>query len=686
MSADVASELSRRRFLAQLGAAGLLEATAMSLPRGLRGAETAPQRPNFVLFFTDDQGYNDVGCFGAPDIRTPHLDRMAREGIRLTNFYAQAVCGPSRAALMTGCYPIRVGEPGNTKGQHTILHPQEITVGEVLQDAGYATALIGKWHLAGGRRKQYPPERMPNAQGFDTFFGTPLHNGHTRTVEGGRFRTQWMRQNEVIDDALDQSEMNLLTRTYTEEAVRFIREHRDQPFFLYLAHNMPHVPLGVSEAFRGRSAGGRYGDVIEELDWSMGQVIATLKDLGLDENTLVLFTSDNGPWVEQHLAGKGGKDAYYGSADPLRGSKMMTWDGGPRVPCIARWPGHIPAGQVSDEIVTTMDVLPTFAELAGAKVPDDRILDGRDAWPVLSGQPGAGSPHEAFYFYCYTHLQAVRSGKWKLVLPRPARPPWCGWSARMVNEVKELSLYDLEADIGEEHNVADEHPEVVARLMKLIERGRQDLGDYDRVGQGARFFDDGPKRPDMDFWKRGRRPRPKQTEYDNTPPVGNLRFNFEGGMDGWQVVEGDLPGCRTDRTPFYRRGAIGKQGDFVLNTLGPLSPEAKGDALTGVLESPVFELRGEKVSFLVGGGDHQDTYVALCDAASAEELMTARGRNVHAVHRVTWDVAKLKGRGLFLRIVDRHTGGWGHVVFDDFSADGVVDEDATAKRRRGRRE
>ncbi len=685
MSADAASRVSRRRFLVRLGAAGLLEATAMTLPRGLRAAEASSRRPNFVLFFTDDQGYNDVGCFGSPDIRTPHLDRMAREGIRFTNFYAQAVCGPSRAALMTGCYPIRVGEPGNTKGQHTVLHPQEITVGEVLQDAGYATALIGKWHLAGGRRKQYPPELMPNAQGFDTFFGTPLHNGHTRTVEGGRFRTQWMRQNEVIDDALDQSEMNQVTRNYTEEAVRFIRKYRDRPFFLTLAHNMPHVPLGVSDAFRGRSAGGRYGDVIEELDWSMGQVLATLKNLGLGENTLVLFTSDNGPWVEKHLAGEGGKDAYYGSADPLRGSKMMTWDGGPRVPCIARWPGHIPAGQVSGEVVTTMDVLPTFAKLAGAQVPDDRILDGRDAWHVLSGQPGTESPHEAFYFYCYTHLQAVRSGKWKLVLPRPARPPWCGWSARMVNEVKELSLYDLEADIGEEHNVADEHPDVVARLLKLIERGRQDLGDYDRVGQGARFFEDGPKRPDMDFWKRRRRRKPKQAEYDNAPPVGDLRFTFETGMDGWQVVEGDLPGCRTDRKPFYRRGAIGKQGEFVLNTLGPLSPEAKGDALTGVLESPVFQLRSEKMSFLVGGGDHKDTYVALCEAASGEELITARGRNAHAVRRVTWDVATLKGRRLFLRIVDRHTGGWGHVVFDDFSSDGVVDEQATAERRRRRR-
>ena len=490
---------SRREFMRRVGIAALGLAAGGAAPRVRR-------RPNFIVFFTDDQGYNDVGCFGSRLIRTPNLDRMAREGIRLTSFYAQAVCGPSRAALMTGCYPIRVAEPGNTKGQHTILHPREITLAEVLKGAGYATAIIGKWHLAGPRRRRYPPELMPNAQGFDYFFGTPLHNGFTRTVSARSFRTQLMRNNEILDDFLDQSEMDSLTRRYTEEAVAFIRRHADRPFFLYLAHNMPHVPLGASREFRGRSRRGLYGDVIEELDWSMGQILKTLDECGIDDRTLVLFTSDNGPWVEKHLAGKGGTDAYYGSADPLRGSKMMTWDGGLRVPCIVRWPGHIPPGRVSDELVATMDILPTFAALAGAKVPDDRVIDGKNIWPVLSGQPGAKSPHEAFFFYCYTHLQAVRSGKWKLVLPRPARPPWCGWSARMVDAVEELSLYDLEADIAERHNVADQHPEVVARLMRLIEKAREDLGDYDRVGKGARFFDPGPKRPDMNFWRR-RRPR-----------------------------------------------------------------------------------------------------------------------------------------------------------------------------------
>jgi len=487
-----------------------------------------------------------------------------------------------------------------------------------------------------------------------------------------------MRGNEVIDDFLDQGEMDLVTQTYTKEAIGFIRKHRDEPFFLYLAHNMPHVPLGASEAFRGKSKRGLYGDVIEELDWSLGQILTALRELGLDEHTLILFTSDNGPWVERQIGD------YGGSADPLRGSKMMTWDGGPRVPCIARWPGRIPAGKVSGELVTTMDVLPTFAGLAGATLPDDRILDGRDAWPVLSGQPDANSPHEAYYFYCYTHLQAVRSGRWKLVLPRPAKPPWCGWSARMVDAVEELSLYDLKTDIEEKHNVAGQHPDVVTRLMGLIEKARADLGDYDRVGQGARFFDDGPKRPDMDFWKRRRRPtRAKASaapKYDGAEPVGRLRFTFEEGMDGWRVVEGDLPAARSTAMPFYRRGPLNKQGKAVLNTLGRKPEGIVGDGLTGVIESPVFELRGDRMSFLVGGGDHPDTYVALCDAATGRELMKASGQRTWALRRVTWDVAKLRGRKLLLRIVDRHTGGWGHVLFDDFSADGAIDQAATAKR------
>ena len=449
-------------------------------------AKASGSKPNFIIFFTDDQGYNDVGCFGSPFIRTPNFDNMAREGMKFTSFYVQPVCGPSRAALMTGCYPIRVAEPRNKKNQHTILHPSETTIAEVLKNVGYATALIGKWHLAGGRKDKYESRLMPNAQGFDYFFGTPLHNGYTRTVDHKYFKTQLMRNGRILQDALDQGGMDSLTKTYTEEAIKFIRDKKNGSFFLYLAHNMPHVPLGASKEFRGRSRRGLYGDVIEELDWSAGQILETLKDLDLDDNTLIVFTSNNGPWIEAHL-----RD-YGGSASPLRGWKMSAWEGGLRVPCVMRWPGRIPGNRICHEMVTSMDLLPTCAELARATLPDDRILDGKNILLLMTGEPGATSPHEAFYFYNYLRLNAVRSGKWKLVLPRPANPPGAGWSGRMIDAVDTVQLYNLETDIEERYDLADQHPEIVSRLMKIVDGARKDLGDQDRIGKGARFFD-GPR-------------------------------------------------------------------------------------------------------------------------------------------------------------------------------------------------
>ena len=456
-----------------------------------------PTRPNFVIFFTDDQGYNDVGVYGSPLIKTPNFDRMAAEGMRFTSFYAQPVCGPSRAALMTGSYPIRTGEPGNIKHEHTMLHPEEVTMAEALKTRGYATALIGKWHLAGSDptearprgRGPFPPELMPNAQGFDYFYGTPMHNGTTREPEPEQYVTILMRNGDVIRDPAG---MDALTRDYTREALEFIRKNKDRPFFLYLAHNMPHVVLGASEEFRGKSPRGLYGDVVQELDWSMGRVLATLKELDLDEKTLVVLASDNGPWIEERLGD------HAGSADPLRGWKMSAWEGGSRVPGIMRWPGTIPAGAVSDEIVTTMDLLPTFAALAGARLPG-RKLDGEDITPLITGKV-AERPNAVFCFYAFTHLQAVRRGKWKLIRPRPEHPLWTSWNARMIDGVDDYELYDLDADISESHNVAAEHPEVLERMKQLVEEIRNDLGDYDKIGEGARFFDDGPKRPRMQEW------------------------------------------------------------------------------------------------------------------------------------------------------------------------------------------
>lgn len=486
---------TRRNFLKS---AGLTLAT-MSFPNECTAEPPASKRkPNFIIFFTDDQGYNDVGCFGSPLIKTPRFDQMAKEGTRFTNFYAQPVCGPSRAALMTGCYPIRIAEPRNIKNQHNILHPKEITIAETLKSAGYKTALVGKWHLAGARKQQYDPALMPNAQGFDYFYGTPLHNGFTRTVNHRSFKTQLMRDSDILVDALDQEGMNNLTQNYTQEALNFIRTNKHRPFFLYLAHNMPHVPLGASKAFRGKSKRGLYGDVIQELDWSMGQVLDTLKQLDLDNDTLVVFTSDNGPWIEKQIGD------YAGSAHPLRGWKMSAWEGGPRVPCIMRQPGKVPAGRVCPEMITTMDLLPTFASLAQHQLPPNHTIDGKDITSVITDAPNAKSPHEAFYFYNWVRLNAVRSGKYKLVLPRPANPPGTGWSGRMIDAVPQIQLFDLNADIEEKHNIAKQNPKIVARLMKLIEKARTELGDYNRIGKQARFYDPGPKRPESKKWIQSR--------------------------------------------------------------------------------------------------------------------------------------------------------------------------------------
>jgi len=475
---------TRRGFLKALG---LGVAAAAARPGSAEQERPAtPGKPNFIIVFADDQGYEDIGCFGSKRIRTPRLDRMAREGRRFTSFYAQTVCGPSRAALMTGCYPLRVAKKDNRVDIHPYLHSREITIAEVLKGVGYATGCFGKWDLAGHLQRGYAQELLPTRQGFDYFFGTPTSNDSIVNL---------LRNEEVIEKKAD---MNTLTWRYTDEAMAFIRKNREEPFFVYIPHTMPHTRLGGSEQFRGKSERGLYGDVIEEIDWNVGRILDLLRELGLDDRTYVVFTSDNGPWAI--------KGDHGGSAKPLRGAKTSTWEGGLRVPCIMRAPGRIPPGTVCDEIASTMDLLPTLAKLAGAKPPTDRVIDGHDISGLVHGDRGAVSPTKAFFYYQHTHLQAVRSGNWKLHLPRRANPPWTPDWARHIGkedviDIPKPMLFDLERDIGEQHDVADENPAIVQRLLGLAEQARDDIGDYNRIGRNARFFDPQPKRPDAAKWQ-----------------------------------------------------------------------------------------------------------------------------------------------------------------------------------------
>ena len=431
----------------------------------------AAGKPNFILIFVDDLGYADIGAFGSKLHRTPHLDRMAAEGRKLTSFYVTAnVCTPSRSSLMTGSYPRRVGLDENEKGQWVLfpgnqegLHPDEVTLAETLKQVGYKTACVGKWHLGD------QPEFLPTRQGFDSYFGIPFSNdmGHDSRRQPYRYPPlPLLRMEKVIEEEPDQ---RLITQRYTEEALKFIEKNRDGPFFLYLAHTMPHWPQYSSERFAGKSMNGKWGDTVEEIDWSTGEILDKLDELGIDEETLVIFTSDNG-----------GATRHGASNAPLRGGKGTTWEGGHRVSFLARWPGSVPAGTASDELGISLDILPTFAAIAGAEVPGDRVIDGKDISGLLLSEEPRPTPHLAYYYYFMTHLNAVRSGRWKLHVARmggryPDYEP---------NPV--LELYDLSSDIGETRNVADAFPGVVRQLQALARVAREDLGDGKRAGTNVR--------------------------------------------------------------------------------------------------------------------------------------------------------------------------------------------------------
>jgi arylsulfatase A-like enzyme len=447
----------------------------------LSGCQTEPETAsvstapyNFIIIFADDLGYGDLGVFGHPTIQTPYLDQMAAEGQKWTNFYVGAsVCTPSRAALLTGRLPIRSGMAGGTQrvlfpDSHRGIPASEITLAEQLKAANYATACIGKWHL--GHKEQY----LPTNNGFDYYFGIPYSNDMDNVVVGKRgmdwmdfwqaperqeytsFNVPLMRGTEIIERPADQ---NTITKRYTEEAVTFIREHVEQPFFLYLAHNLPHIPLFASREFLGSSKRGLYGDVVQEIDHGVGQILSTLQETGLDQNTIVVFTSDNGPWLTFGIEG--------GSAGLLRGGKGGTWEGGMREPTIFWSPSNIQPGVV-DEIGTTMDLFTTFSNIAQVAIPDDRVIDGVDLGPVLFA--GNASPRETVFYYRGREIFAVRQGAYKahFITQGSYGPP-----AREEHETP--LLFNLEVDPSEQFDIAAEHPEIIEQIRQIVVEHKANL-------------------------------------------------------------------------------------------------------------------------------------------------------------------------------------------------------------------
>ena len=427
-------------------------------------ALAANAKPNFVLIFIDDMGYGDIGAFGSTLNRTPNLDRMAAEGMKLTSFYAAPVCSASRAQILTGSYAPRVSVPGvffpaNSRG----LNPDEVTVADYLKESGYATMCVGKWHLGD------QPEFLPTNNGFDGYFGVPYSNDMGRvSAETGKNVHPLVRDDKAVE-LLENEDQRRLTREYTEEAIRFMETNRDNPFFLYLPHTAMHVPLFPHPDFAGKSNNGTYGDWVEELDWSVGQVLDAIKRLGIDDNTLVIFTSDNGPWASKGKAG--------GVSGPLRGSKGGTLEGGVREPTIARWPGKIAAGSNSDAIAGTTDILPTFVKLAGGSLKEDIRIDGHDISSILLGK-SSDSPHEAWYYFRGNTLEAVRSGPWKLAVKKQSLGMGIRQSAADLAKVPRL--YNLDEEIGEITDLADKHPDIVARLQQLAEAKSADIAAHRR--------------------------------------------------------------------------------------------------------------------------------------------------------------------------------------------------------------
>ncbi len=441
-------------------------------------AKQTPTKPNVIVVFIDDEGYGDVGCFGATGFQTPNIDAMANKGMRFTNFYsAQPVCTASRAGLMTGCYPNRIGISGALFPHDTVgLNTKEYTMAEMFHDQGYATACVGKWHL--GWQKEF----LPLQHGFDEFLGLPYSNDmwpHSNVTGEKKPKSRFpalrlIEGNETKDTIASLADQDKLTTLYTEKAVDFINKNADKPFFLYAAHTMAHIPLGVSDKFKGKSEQGLYGDVMMEVDWSVGEIMKAVEDNNLTDNTIIIFTTDNGPWLNF--------GNHAGSAGGLREGKTTSWEGGQRVPFVVKWPNNVPEGKVCNKLACAVDLMPTLASIVGGELSENKI-DGVDISPLFKGNFEETPRETILYYYGKNNLNAVRKGAWKLVLPHTygsynTTPGNDGHNGKRIKTVvQQPELYDMRRDPGEQFNVIENHPDKVVELMKVVEKAREELGD-----------------------------------------------------------------------------------------------------------------------------------------------------------------------------------------------------------------
>lgn len=683
-----------------------------------RAAETPP---NVVLIFADDLGYGDLGCYGATKVQTPNIDRLAAEGRRFTDAHSvSAVCTPSRYALLTGQYPVRANGGRGVWGpapptSPLIVDTEKTTMADVFKSRGYDTAVIGKWHLGFGNGKnswQEPLRPGPQDLGFDYYFGMPLVNSAPPYVyvENDRIvgsdpddplvylgrgkkgatpitpipREAAQRSPNIFGGARKAHKIfndYQVGTTFAQKSVEWIKERKDKPFFLYLATTNIHHPFTPAKRFQGTSQCGLYGDFIHELDWIVGEVLTCLEDNGLSDNTLVIFTSDNGGMFNH--GGQAAFKAGHRQNGDLLGFKFGVWEGGHRVPMIVRWPGRVKAGTVSDQLMGNVDLLATFAALTGQQLDKTQQADSVNMLPAFIEEPETPvRNHLVLAPNKDTHL-SVRKGKW-MYIPRqgsggfggrrpgdhtfagPAAASFVGSvnsdieDGKIRKDAPPAQLYDLEADVNQTQNVHEKYPEVVRELKEL-------LAEYAPKHQpGA-----APRHPANPAGKRGGRPAKKT-------PVGptdrSASFNFESGsLEPWRIVQGKFGHVIGSRAEFFRNGReYNKQGRYYLTTL-EASPDAdRGqDSQTGVIVSPLFIPEGGKMTFRIGGGNGPATYAALC-TADGNEVLSARGVNDQVMQLVEWSLEPYAGKKMFIKVVDQATGGWGHVTVDDFQFDGKV--------------